>query len=50
VERSLRVVEDGIISSAGVSAGMDMAFTVVERLCGSAVADETARYIEYPRW
>ena len=49
VERSLRVVEDGIISSAGVSAGMDMAFTVVERLCGSAVADETARYIEYPR-
>lgn len=50
VEPSLRVVEDGVISSAGVSAGMDMAFTVVERLCGSAVADETARYIEYRRW
>jgi hypothetical protein len=24
----------------------DMAFTMVERLCGKEVADETARYIE----
>jgi transcriptional regulator GlxA family with amidase domain len=49
VRRDLRVVHDGIISSAGVSAGIDMAFTVVEMLCGREVADETARYIEYPR-
>ena len=49
VRRDVRVVHDGIISSAGVSAGIDMAFNVVEMLCGRDVADETARYIEYPR-
>jgi transcriptional regulator GlxA family with amidase domain len=49
VEREERVVEDGIVSSAGVAAGIDMAFRVVERLHGKAVADETAHYIEYRR-
>lgn len=49
LERSARVVDDTIITSAGVSAGIDMAFNLVEKICGSAVADETARYIEYPR-
>lgn len=49
VERSLRWVDDGIVTSAGVAAGIDMAFHVVERLCGKSVADETAAYIEYPR-
>ena len=49
VDREARVVSDGIVTSAGVSAGIDMAFDVVERLCGKAVADETAHYIEYRR-
>ena len=49
VRRGERVVEDGIISSAGVAAGIDMSFRVVELLCGKEVADETAAYIEYPR-
>jgi transcriptional regulator GlxA family with amidase domain len=49
VEREARVVEDGIVTSAGVAAGIDMAFAVVEKICGRAVADETAKYIEYPR-
>jgi transcriptional regulator GlxA family with amidase domain len=49
VERERRVVDDGIITSAGVASGIDMAFYVVERRCGAAVADETARYIEYRR-
>jgi len=49
VEREARVVTDGIVSSAGVAAGIDMAFAVVESICGRAVADETAKYIEYPR-
>lgn len=48
VLRDQRVVDDGIITSAGVSSGMDMAFYVVEKLYGRAVAEETARYIEYP--
>ncbi len=47
VQRDMRVVSDGVVTSAGVSAGIDMAFTIVERLCGRAVADETAHYIEY---
>ena len=47
VQRDSRVVSDGVVTSAGVSAGIDMAFTIVESLCGRAVADETAHYIEY---
>lgn len=49
VEREARVVEDGVISSAGVASGIDMAFHVVAKLCGQEVAEETAKYIEY-RW
>lgn len=49
VERGTRYVDDGVVTSAGVAAGIDMAFWVVEKLCGREVADETARYIEYPR-
>lgn len=49
VEAQLRVVEDGIFTSAGVSAGIDMAPAVVEAMYGREVADETARYMDYPR-
>ncbi len=49
VERDQRVVDDGIITSAGVASGIDMAFYVVETLYGREVADETARYIEFRR-
>ncbi len=49
VIRDARVVKDGIFTSAGVSAGIDMAFALVEEICGRAVAEETAHYIEYPR-
>lgn len=38
-----------MITSAGVSAGIDMALAIVELLHGKAVADETAQYIEFPR-
>ncbi|MEM9216719.1 MAG: DJ-1/PfpI family protein [Cyanobacteria bacterium P01_F01_bin.150] len=49
VEQEQRVVNDGIFTSAGVSAGIDMAFAVVEALHGKAVADEAAHYIEFQR-
>lgn len=49
VERKLRWVDDGVITSAGVAAGIDMVFHVVEGLFGNEVAEETARYIEYRR-
>jgi transcriptional regulator GlxA family with amidase domain len=44
-----RWVDDGVITSAGVSAGIDMAFYVVEKLLGKEIADETAHYVDYPR-
>ena len=49
VDRERRVVDDGIVTSAGVASGIDMAFYMVESLCGREVAEETARYIEYRR-
>jgi transcriptional regulator GlxA family with amidase domain len=42
------VVDDGVLTSAGVAAGIDMAFALLERICGRAVAEDTARYIDYP--
>jgi transcriptional regulator GlxA family with amidase domain len=43
------VVEEGnVITSAGISAGIDMALRVVARHHGDAVAQSTARYMEYP--
>jgi transcriptional regulator GlxA family with amidase domain len=49
VEREYRVVDDGVITSAGVASGIDMAFYVVETLFGREVADETAHYVEHRR-
>lgn len=43
-----RFVDDGVITSAGVAAGIDMAFHLVAQACGVDVAIETARYIDYP--
>jgi transcriptional regulator GlxA family with amidase domain len=48
VQRDRRVVHDGVFTSAGVSAGIDMSFAVVEQICGRTAAVETAHYIEYP--
>jgi transcriptional regulator GlxA family with amidase domain len=43
-----RVVDEGhIVTSAGVSAGIDMALHVVARLHGHAIAADTARGMEY---
>lgn len=49
VDREARFVDDGVMTSAGVASGMDLALHIVETLFGRAVADETARYIEYRR-
>ena len=45
-----RFLDNGrIVVAAGVSAGLDMALHVVERLLGSELAEEAAAYMEY-RW
>lgn len=49
VVRDLHVVEDGNrITSAGISAGIDMALRLVEKYCGAEVMAATARHMEYP--
>jgi transcriptional regulator GlxA family with amidase domain len=48
VERSVRMVHDGAVTtSAGVSAGIDMAIDVVRRMFGNDVAADVVRYMEY---
>jgi len=49
VEDALHVVEDGhVVTSAGISAGIDMSLRVVTRLYGERIGRETARHMEYP--
>jgi transcriptional regulator GlxA family with amidase domain len=48
VRRDKRFLDNGrIITSAGISAGIDAALHVVGKLLGSDVARETAEYMEY---
>jgi transcriptional regulator GlxA family with amidase domain len=48
VEEHLHVVEDGhIFTSAGISAGIDLALKVVAHYHGEAIARATARHMEY---
>ena len=49
VETEQHVVEDGrVITSAGISAGIDMALKVVARCYGKDIARATAAHMEYP--
>jgi transcriptional regulator GlxA family with amidase domain len=49
VEYDQHVVEDGrVLTSAGISAGIDMALKVVARYFGEGIAQATARHMEYP--
>lgn len=49
LERNLNVVEDGhILTSAGISAGIDMSLMLVRHYYGEEVARTTATYMEYP--
>jgi transcriptional regulator GlxA family with amidase domain len=49
VEYGKHVVEDGrVLTSAGISAGIDMALSVVARYFGEDIARATAKHMEYP--
>ncbi|HLK96682.1 MAG TPA: DJ-1/PfpI family protein [Hymenobacter sp.] len=49
--RDTRFVDNGqIITTAGVSAGIDGALHVVAKLKGLATATQTAAYMEYDKW
>jgi transcriptional regulator GlxA family with amidase domain len=48
--RDDRVVDDGsVVTAGGVTAGLDLALHLVERLAGDAVADRVAGEMEYER-
>lgn len=48
VQEKIRWVEDGNrLTSAGISAGIDMSLHLVERLHGRELADKTARQMDY---
>jgi transcriptional regulator GlxA family with amidase domain len=48
VQRNIRWVDEGtLITSAGISAGIDMSLHMVERLLGRGMAERVARYMEY---
>ena len=50
VESDVRWIDTGyVITSAGISAGIDMCLHIVERMMGRALAEAAARQMEY-RW
>jgi len=51
VHEDTRFVDSGnILTTAGVSAGIDGALHMVARIKGQDVAESTARYMEYDKW
>lgn len=51
VKENVRFVDnETVITSAGISAGIDMSLHVVGKLLGKDAADETARYMQYDYW
>ncbi len=51
VLKNVRYVDNGkIILSAGVSAGIDMSYYVVEKLLGKEIASHSAHYAQYDYW
>ena len=49
VREGERWIDSGrVVSSAGISAGIDMSLYLVERLAGRALAERTARQMDYP--
>lgn len=47
----VKYVDTGkIVTSAGVSSGIEGAFLTVSKIAGYEVANRTARYMEYPQW
>jgi transcriptional regulator GlxA family with amidase domain len=48
---NVRYVDNGkVITTAGISAGIDGALHLVEKIRGKEVAAQTAKYMEYDKW
>jgi transcriptional regulator GlxA family with amidase domain len=47
----VRFVDNGkVITTAGISAGIDGALHLVEKVRGRDVAEQIAKYMEYDKW
>jgi transcriptional regulator GlxA family with amidase domain len=48
VQENVKFVDEkSVITSGGISAGINMSFHIVKRLLGEKIANETARRMEY---
>ncbi|MFT3829014.1 MAG: DJ-1/PfpI family protein [Opitutaceae bacterium] len=48
IEENVRWIDEGrVVTSAGISAGIDMSLHLVERLAGRELAERTARQMDY---
>lgn len=51
VRADRQFIDNGrVLTSAGISAGIDLSLHVVARLLGDAMAEATARWMEYKHW
>jgi len=51
INKEKRFIDNGrIMTSGGISAGIDLSLHIVKKLCGSSVAGKTIRYMEYGDW
>lgn len=51
IKEDARFTDNGrILTSAGISAGIELSLYVVEKLYGKKIADKTAIYMEYGNW
>ncbi|MFF0830457.1 DJ-1/PfpI family protein [Brevibacillus sp. NPDC003359] len=48
VQKGVKFIDEGnIVTSAGISAGINMSFHIIKRLVGAEVAEHTAKIMEY---
>jgi transcriptional regulator GlxA family with amidase domain len=51
IKENARFTDNGkILTSAGISAGIELSLYVVKKLFGQTIADKTAVYMEYGKW
>lgn len=51
LEENARFVDEGkMLTSAGITAGIDLSLYIVEKLFGEGVKNRTVRYMEYGEW
>jgi transcriptional regulator GlxA family with amidase domain len=50
-QKNVRYTDNGkLVTTAGISAGIDGSLYVIEKLFGKSTADKTAKYMDYEYW